>query len=377
MQKRWLALTVLGLSCLFSSPSYSFMAREGSLSSFQVTEPIYRMPQVAASGQLAQQGRRLCGQAANSFTMSLPNLAENLINDWGDVQLIELSNGVAYLIGQAYLANDQNQFVEFVLTLSQRTGSYPHGSYAYQNLSGRLYAETNAGVFDVAVRRSGQPFRIGPGASKVHRSFGASGSFAYQNYGKAGRGFLELDLASCDKRPAPPPSKPIQPDNWDVKILSSGGSACPLGTAVAIQDVNDQGDVKLLLPGLQVEGSRIARKFCQVALDVLRPAGWQFAVKNINVSYEAELDQGATANIIGSTYFQASSETEMFATRLQGPLYEQAVIDQSIADEKLSFSDCDGSRALNYKIAVDTRGAWASVDISEQSAINLVWRRCQ
>ncbi|MFW7377401.1 MAG: DUF4360 domain-containing protein [Oligoflexus sp.] len=375
MQRRWLMITLAGISWLMASPSFSTIVSEHYLSPVQTTEPVYREPLASSPIEVDTLERRLCGQAAKTYLMNLTGLGQDFINDWGDVQLIEFSGGYAYLVGQTYRRSDEGQFAEFAFYLSQRSGAYPEGRYSYANLNGRLYVQAANQSYDFAVNRSGQAFLVGPGANLVNRAYGASAAFSYQTYGKAGRGHLQMNLGSCDQEPPAP--KPVQPENWDVKILSSAGSACPVGSDTAVLNVADSGDVSLLMPGLQVEGNRLSRKFCQLALDVVRPKAWQFAIKKISYAYDANLDAETTANIVASSYFQASPETVMFRNRLQGPLNENRRMEQEIAYEDLNFSDCDGSRALNYKLAVDSRGTWADVQVSEKTVLKFVWRKCE
>ena len=119
------------------------------------------------------------------------------------------------------------------------------------------------------------------------------------------------------------------------------------------------------------------RDTCQATVAVKRPAGWQFAVKQYDAWYSVDLAEGAKANITGSAYFQGSAETQSFSTNLNGKLKKTGDIHLSVDQDKLQFSDCDGSRALNLKAAANVRSAWGAVTVKPKQRFQIVWKKCK
>ena len=365
------------MQLLIISGTGQALITKGDVSRVEITEPVIRNPVMNVPGGYEQPRveRILCALPAAGHTLWMPGLATDIINDFGDLKLIEFSSGDAVMAGQVYRRSQPAASYDVFLRFGERQGEIDSNHwYFYESVSGFLRSFPDGQDVSVQLSRRGGPLQIGYWANKKNGAYGAASWFNYWGT-HDGQGDLNIKLVSCDQEPEPEPEKPSLPEWVDYEVVAANGSACPAGD-VSIASSANRNRIDINIPMINLETDRLAREFCQATIQVNRPEGWKFAVKKYDAWYEVDLSKDAEATITGSSYFQASPETTSFVTALSGPVKKQADIHQQVDDEDLVFSDCDGSRAVNLKTAALVRKAWGSLTIKPKQRFQIVWKAC-
>jgi hypothetical protein len=346
---------------------------KGDESSAGVMTPNGRTPiDPAPQPPKFQVERTLCALPARHHTLWMPGIGKDLINDFGDVQLVEFTDGTAVLAGSVYRASAPDEEFDVFIRLTGRQGDVdPAEWYHYQQLSGQVRRFSGGQPLSLYLQRRGGPLQIGYGANQKTGAYGAAAWFRYGG-DRWGHGDLNIELVSCDEEP----SEPVKPEWVDYTLEAAGGSGCALGD-VAVAGSSNVDKIELQIPQLNLVTDRFAREFCQATVTVDHPEGWRFAVKAYDGWYRADLGDRARAQISAASYFQGSGNTQVVTENLTGPLTANGDIHQSLADESLEYSSCDGQRALNLKVSALVRGGWGELTVKPKQRFKLVWQRCE
>lgn len=188
-----------------------------------------------------------------------------------------------------------------------------------------------------------------------------------------------------------PTQSPLEIPGVTIKAISYTGSGCP-ADSVALNIAPDAKAFTLLFDSFYIEAepstksnTSIASTFCDVALTLLAPAGWQVALLSVDYRGFADLAEGDTAVILSSMRFTGSSTTTAFTSRIDGALSDNFQTRDEILLKTAQWSDCNGvEKVLNVGISATVRATTdmvASVSLDSADGelsykSGLVWRRC-
>lgn len=181
------------------------------------------------------------------------------------------------------------------------------------------------------------------------------------------------------------------PDSIKIRGLTHGGSGCP-GRSVASYLSDDAQAFTLIFdaftvtagPGINREENR---KFCNVNLDLLVPAGWQYSIFKVDYYGFADLDRGAYGNLSSTYRFSGAvgRNSVTLHTNLYGDIVDNYEVHDDIGIETLVWSPCGVNRALNIKtearVAASGRSnALLTVDSVDGEFVQIYamkWQRCR
>ena len=200
--------------------------------------------------------RELCVLPVAGHTLWIPNVATDIINNFGDVKFAELSNGTAVLAGVGYSRSNPEDKYEFFFKLNGLEGEIDNNAwYYYHGMTGEIRSAGESDYLKVNTYRRGGAFQVGYGANKKNGAYGAAGWFSYWG-NKEGNGDINVKLVSCDKEPPQGPSKP----EWvDYEVLAANGSACP-GGDVSVSGSANTDRIDLEMPMINIETDRFASR---------------------------------------------------------------------------------------------------------------------
>lgn len=148
-----------------------------------------------------------------------------------------------------------------------------------------------------------------------------------------------------------------RPQYFKIKNLIYAGTGCPAGTVA--ENVSLDGQAFTLLfdsfvaeagPGLPLSASR---KNCQLNLTFDCPAGWKFALVNLDARGFAALDHGVTGVQQTSFYFQGSAMTGRIDRTIHGPHSADYQVRDTLPAASRQWGTCGRSaRSLNINTAV-------------------------
>ncbi len=183
----------------------------------------------------------------------------------------------------------------------------------------------------------------------------------------------------------------LGPDPRDVRIngISYAGSGCSAGSVS--QNLSDDAKAFTLLfdsyvaeagPGMPLS---MARKNCQIALDLRFPQGWSYTVFTVDYRGYARLDRGTSGEQVSSYYFQGQPKTGNLKTSYYGPTEKDYQIRDTLGLDALVWSPCGANRALNMKTQVRVSASGSrralmtidSIDGELKHVYGIKWRRCQ
>ncbi|MSP19296.1 MAG: DUF4360 domain-containing protein [Bdellovibrionales bacterium] len=183
----------------------------------------------------------------------------------------------------------------------------------------------------------------------------------------------------------------LGPDPSTVRIngISYAGSGCPAGSVS--QNLSEDAKAFTLLfdsyvaetgPGMPLS---LARKNCQVAVDLRFPQGWSYSLFTVDYRGYARLESGTSGQQVSSYYFQGQSKTGNLRTTYYGPAERDYQIRDTLGLDALVWSPCGANRALNMNTQVrvtapSQRRALMTIDSIDgelKHIYGMKWRRCQ
>jgi hypothetical protein len=187
--------------------------------------------------------------------------------------------------------------------------------------------------------------------------------------------------------PGPTPDEQIT-----IDVITVNGSGCPAGTAaVAVSPDNTAFTVTysayLAMVGVGAVPTD-ARKNCQMALEVLVPTGFTFAIVKADYRGYGYLEAGATATQRANYYFQGMSQTEYRSHAFKGPLDDNWQTTDETEIGSVSWAPCGERRYLNINTELRVAGGTSdtkkttsfmqmdSADGSIKTTYHFAWREC-
>jgi hypothetical protein len=135
-------------------------------------------------------------------------------------------------------------------------------------------------------------------------------------------------------------------------------------------------------PGMPLS---LARKNCQIAVDLRFPQGWSYSIFTVDYRGYARLDPGTSGQQVSSYYFSGQSKTGNLRTTYYGPAERDYQIRDTLGIDALVWSPCGVNRALNMntQVRVSATGRQRalmtidSIDGELKHVYGIQWRRCQ
>lgn len=183
----------------------------------------------------------------------------------------------------------------------------------------------------------------------------------------------------------------FSPDPRDVRInaIAFAGSGCPAGTV----SPNLSADAKaftLLFDSYVAEAGpgmplSLARKNCQITVDLRFPQGWSYSVFTVDYRGYAKLESGTYGQQVSNYYFQGQSKTGSFRSTFYGPAERDYQIRDTLPLDAVVWSPCGANRALNMNTQVRVSASSGrralmtvdSIDGELKHIYGIRWRRCQ
>ena len=147
------------------------------------------------------------------------------------------------------------------------------------------------------------------------------------------------------------------PDSFTIRTLVYAGSGCPAGS-VANNVSPDAQAFTLLFDNYLVEvGPGVpfgaSRKNCQLNITFDCPAGWSFALVDLDTRGYVALEPGVRGIQRTAFYFQGDATTGSFDRELNGPMDEDFHVRDTVAAPSRIWGHCGAnSRALNINTSV-------------------------
>ena len=162
-----------------------------------------------------------------------------------------------------------------------------------------------------------------------------------------------------------------------VRVGSVNGSGCPNGSSVETA-VPDQTAFTLSFSQFKVTGGYY--KNCVVSINVSVPAGWTYAVYEVNNRGFGVLDAGASGRLVMNSWFTGFPWTLRADQTFRGP-FDDFWQTTSVAPS-LTFAPCGASAnlTLNSTLRV-SGGATSSMELFAQdlrvsTIFRLEWKQC-
>jgi len=183
----------------------------------------------------------------------------------------------------------------------------------------------------------------------------------------------------------------IGPNPREVYIngISYAGSGCPAGSVSQVLS-SDAKAFTLLFDSYIAEAGpgmplSLARKNCQIAVDLRFPQGWSYSVFTVDYRGYARLDPGTSGQQVSSYYFSGQAKTGSLRTNFYGPTERDYQIRDTLGLDAVVWSPCGANRALNMNTQVRVTASGRqralltvdSIDGELKHIYGIQWRRCQ
>jgi hypothetical protein len=180
------------------------------------------------------------------------------------------------------------------------------------------------------------------------------------------------------------------PSYFTISSIVHAGSGCPAGS-VAKNIAPDKQAFTLLFDSFYAEvgpgvSIREKRKNCTVNLAFDYPAGWQFALINLQTRGYVSLDQNVNGLQQTSFYFQGDAQTGRFISNYNGAVDRDYVNVDTIPFSNALWSPCASKRSLNInsEVRIDNSRSRSgqglltidSIDGYVTHLYGVSWRRC-
>lgn len=186
------------------------------------------------------------------------------------------------------------------------------------------------------------------------------------------------------------------PTNEQVnfKQIKVNGSGCPVGSTTEIitnekpnkpftyfQVTYDSFDIEL---GAGTE--KPSRKFCNIALGMEYPVGWQYTVVEMVTNGYADIAKGAEGMFQSNYQFRGKKNMQKLETKVLESGFEgDYEVNAKVTNEKSLWSDCDSRIPLNIKSTIMLSGdesekSTMTVDVQSgllSQTYEIVWKKCK
>lgn len=185
------------------------------------------------------------------------------------------------------------------------------------------------------------------------------------------------------------------PKNAEVnfKDIKVNGSGCPVGSTTEII-TNEKPDkaftyfqvtYDLFEVNLGPNAEHSSRKFCNIALAMEYPVGWQYTVVAMQTDGFAKIAEGAKGIFQSSYEFRGQENRQKLETKTLPEGYEgDYEVKAEIDNEKTVWSTCDSRIPLNIKSTIWLSGSEATdsvMTVDVQSGLlsqtyEIKWKKC-
>ena len=162
-----------------------------------------------------------------------------------------------------------------------------------------------------------------------------------------------------------------------LKVESVNGSGCPVGSSV-VTSVPDRTAFTLSFSQFRVNGGNY--KSCVVSIRVSVPAGWTYAVYEVDNRGYGVLGPGASGRLMMNSWFTGFPWTLRADQTFRGP-FDDFWQTTSVAPS-LTYAPCGASANLTLNNTLRVAGATASSmelfaqDMRVSTIFRLQWRQC-
>jgi hypothetical protein len=180
------------------------------------------------------------------------------------------------------------------------------------------------------------------------------------------------------------------PQGVTIQNVSVLGSGCSPESVASVLSP-DAKEVSLLFDNFSAEatagsGPLVGKKFCQLALQISIPPGWQMGLTSADYRGFVSIDPGALAQHEVLYSFNKSFSGNFRSRVLNGPLNQDYSFRNEIAPNLINWSDCHTRNVeLNIRVSLVAQGNSAggamitldTVDGAIQQSFQVAWRTCQ
>lgn len=162
-----------------------------------------------------------------------------------------------------------------------------------------------------------------------------------------------------------------------VQVQSVNGSGCPNGSSV-VTNVPDQTAFTLSFSQFRVSGGLY--KNCVVSISVAVPAGWTYAVYEVNNRGYGVLDSGAYGRLVMNSWFTGFPWTLRADQTFRGPFDD--MWQTTSTAPSLTFAPCGASANLTLNNTLRVVGPSSSSmelfaqDLRVSTIYRLEWKQC-
>lgn len=162
-----------------------------------------------------------------------------------------------------------------------------------------------------------------------------------------------------------------------LDVKSVNGSGCPLGSSV-VANVPDHTAFTLSYSAFKVTGS--SYKNCVVSINVEVPAGWTYAVYEVDNRGYGVLDPGASGRLVMNSWFTGFPWTLKADQTFKGPLDD--FWQTTSTTPSLTWAPCNASFNLTLNNTLRVTGPTTSSmelfaqDVRVSTIFHLQWMRC-
>jgi hypothetical protein len=162
-----------------------------------------------------------------------------------------------------------------------------------------------------------------------------------------------------------------------VHVDSVNGSGCPTGSSV-VTEVPDQTAFTLSFSQFRTYGGNY--KSCVVSINVAVPAGWTYAVYEVDNRGYGLLDAGASGRLVMNSWFTGFPWTLRADQTFKGPLDD--IWQTTSTAPSLTYSPCGASANLTLNNTLRVAGPSTSSmelfaqDLRVSTVFHLRWRLC-
>jgi hypothetical protein len=191
---------------------------------------------------------------------------------------------------------------------------------------------------------------------------------------------LLLPLAQALAQKAPPANQ-VSIDSVQV----TGGDACRNAVAVVSPDAQAFTVGFLQFDAGVGQGPTISSKAkCHVHLKVSIPAGWQYALANVDYFGYVALDPGVTGSRQSTYHFSGEAPDKTAAYTWSPGVADFYQVFDVAASAPLYYSRCGKGKniMIDTQISVDNSAnpsgqGYLTVDVIDGEALHLVWQQCK
>lgn len=191
-------------------------------------------------------------------------------------------------------------------------------------------------------------------------------------------------------------TSPKAPNNEQVNIkgVKINGSGCPVDSTTELVTNDEPGkpftyfqvtyDAFVIQLGPNAKES--FRKFCNIALALDYPVGWQYTVVELQTSGFATIAKGAEGNFQTSYQFRGDDNMEKLELKtLESGFEGDYEVNAKVTNENTVWSTCDSRIPLNIKTTIlltgdDKDDSTMTVDVQSgllSQTYEVRWKKCQ